>query len=146
LRLDIYGNIEEYPDYGAKIKLLAQQDPRIEFKGTFANERIAAILSSLDVLVVPSLWYENSPLVVYSAQAAECPVLASNVPGIAEVVQDEVNGLLVPAGDVLGLAAAIQRLAKDRALLRRLRERAVKPKPIQQYVDELLLAYKQVTH
>jgi glycosyltransferase involved in cell wall biosynthesis len=48
----------------------------------------------LDVLVVPSIWYENTPLVIYSAQAAGCPVIASNLGGIAEVKHHEDNGLL----------------------------------------------------
>jgi glycosyltransferase involved in cell wall biosynthesis len=98
----------------------------------------------LDVLVVPSIWYENSPLVIYSAQAAGCPVIASNLGGMAEVVEHEKNGLLFEAGDVAGLSSAIERLVGDRQLLQQLAANAIKPKSISDYVSELQIIYEQV--
>ncbi len=144
LILKIYGNSATDPAYYKKLLQLANGDERIHFCGIFPNSEIGKIFSELDVLVVPSVWYENTPLVIYSAQAAGCPVIASNLGGMAEVVEHEKNGLLFAAGDVDGIAHAIQRLALDRDLLKRLEGNAKAPKPIAQYVAELLVIYQEV--
>ncbi|UUZ69981.1 glycosyltransferase family 4 protein [Polaromonas sp. P2-4] len=127
LELKIYGRTDLYPEYFEKLLRLADADQRIRFCGTFPNEQIGKIFAELDVLVVPSIWYENTPLVIYSAQAAGCPVIASNLGGMAEVVEHEKNGLLFEVGDVAGLASAIERLARDRELLRQLVANAIRP-------------------
>jgi glycosyltransferase involved in cell wall biosynthesis len=144
LELRIYGRTDLNPAYFAKLQGLAEADPRIHFCETFPNEIIGKIFAGLDVLVVPSIWYENSPLVIYSAQAAGCPVIASNLGGMAEVVEHEKNGLLFEAGDVAGLSSAIERLVGDRQLLQQLAANAIKPKSISDYVSELQIIYEQV--
>lgn len=144
LELKIYGRTDLYPKYFEELLRLADADSRIRFCGTFKNEQIGEIFAELDVLVVPSIWYENTPLVIYSAQAAGCPVIASNFGGMAEVVEHEKNGLLFEAGDVAGLAGTIKRLACDRDLRRQLASNALNPKTISEYVSELLVLYDQV--
>lgn len=144
LELKLYGRSDLNPDYFAKLLRLADADQRIRLCGTFPNEAIGNIFAELDVLVVPSIWYENTPLVIYSAQAARCPVIASNLGGMAEVVEHEKNGLLFEAGDVAGLAHAIERLALDRELLKKLAANAIRPKSISDYVAELQIVYDEV--
>lgn len=144
LELKIYGRPDIYPEYFAMLQRLADADDRICFCGTFPNEQIGNVFAELDMLVVPSIWYENTPLVIYSAQAAGCPVIASNLGGMAEVVEHEKNGLLFKAGDVVGLAASIGRVTDDRELLHKLAANAVKPKSISEYVSELLSIYDDV--
>ena len=144
LELRIYGRNDLYPDYYEKLLRLADVDQRIRFCGTFPNEIIGKIFAELDVLVVPSIWYENTPLVIYSAQAAGCPVIASNLGGMAEVVEHEKNGLLFEAGDIAGLVGAIERLARDRELLRQLAANAMRPKSICDYVSELQIIYDEI--
>lgn len=141
VELDIYGRPDEYPAYVAGLRRIAGDDERIRFRGTFPNAQIGRILAGLDVLVVPSLWHENSPLVVQSAQAAGCPVIASDMAGLAEVIEHGGNGLLVPPGDVEALARAIDRVAGDRALLEALARRARRPPSIEAYADRLLEIY-----
>lgn len=142
--LKVYGKIDVNPAYFEKLRRLAGEDQRIQFCGTFPNESIGRIFARLDVLVVPSIWYENTPLVIYSAQAAGCPVIASNLGGMAEVIEHEKNGLLFNVGDVAGIAGALERLAADRKLLRRLSANATKPKPMEEYVSELQAVYETV--
>ena len=144
LELKIYGRTDLYPAYFEKLLRLADADQRIRFCGVFPNEKIGKIFAELDVLVVPSIWYENTPLVIYSAQAAGCPVIASNLGGMAEVVEHEKNGLLFEAGDVIGLARAMERLARDRELLQQLAANATRPKSISDYVTELQIVYDEV--
>lgn len=136
--LRIYGSTEDFPDYSSELKRLADNNHAIEFCGTFHNSKIDEVLADLDVLVVPSLWYENTPLVVYSAQAASCPVVASDFPGLSVVIQDQVNGLLFEAGNPAALAKQLSRLINEPDLAQRLSDNSQQPKSTSRYVDELL--------
>lgn len=142
VQLKIYGNQEHYPDYYSELLCLASDNDAIEFCGTFPNQQIADVLGGLDVLVVPSLWYENTPLVVYSALAAKCPVVASDFPGMSEVVLHEKNGLVFPAGDSQALAEQLRSLATIPGLLMRLSAGCKPPKSSKAYVDELETCYQ----
>lgn len=144
IELKIYGKIDDFPEYVKELRLIAGDDKRIEFCGTFPNDRIGEIFASLDVLVVPSIWYENTPLVIYSAQAAGCPVIATNLGGMSEAVEHEVNGLLFGPCDISGLADAIRRLIHDRKLLKELSGNAHRPKSIPEYVEEIIMIYREV--
>ncbi len=90
------------------------------------------------------MWHENTPLVVYSAQTAGCPVVASDVPGLSEVVRDGENGLLFPRQDGAALAAALRRLSRDRELLLKLASNAPRPKSIEEYAAELGALYEEL--
>ncbi len=144
LELKIYGREDEFPEYVSELKARAAGDPRIRFCGTFPNREIGSIFASLDALVVPSLWYENTPLVIYSAQAARCPVIASNLGGMAEAVQHGENGLLFPAGDAGALTAVLLDVARTPQSLQRLGEKASRPPSIGDYVSELLEVYQRL--
>jgi glycosyltransferase involved in cell wall biosynthesis len=144
LQVDIYGATDQFPEYAARLRCLAAQDPRITLRGTFDNGEIGTVMSSLDALVIPSLWRENTPLVLYSAQMAKLPVIASDVAGIAEVVEHGVNGLLFRVGDAQGLASNIRRVLDEKGLLQRLSAAAKPPKSITQYADELVGVYTEV--
>ena len=68
----------------------------------------------MDVLVVPSLWLENSPLVIHEAFMAGVPVVGARIGGIAELVVHEQNGLLYdPPSSAEALAAALRRLIEE---------------------------------
>ena len=136
--LKIYGRMEDFPDYSSSLKQLAENNDAIEFCGTFHNSKIGEVLADLDVLVVPSLWYENTPLVVYSAQAARCPVVASDFPGLSAVIQDQVNGLLFEAGNPAALTKQLFRLIKEADLAEQLSANSQQPKSTSSYVGELL--------
>ena len=144
IEVALYGRLDEAPEYVERLRRRAAGDERVRFHGTFSNDRIGQVLAGIDVLVVPSIWYENSPLVVYSAQAARIPLVASDVPGLRESVEHGVNGLLFEMGNAGALADIIRRLAGDRALLENLRQNAVSPKSIVQYVDELEALYGEL--
>jgi glycosyltransferase involved in cell wall biosynthesis len=144
IELHVFGENREQPEFVADLEKSTANDPRVRFRGIFPNSEIGKVFTDLDLLVVPSIWYENTPLVIYSAMAAGCPVIASNLEGMSEVVHHEVNGLLVEPGDARGLAAAIRRLADDRQLLGQLASRCSRPKSISRYVEELLKVYTEI--
>jgi len=72
----------------------------IHFKGGYDYKDISKVLSNIDVLVVPSIWYENSPLVIHEAFVANRPVITSNFGGMFELVKHEKNGLLFERGNI----------------------------------------------
>jgi glycosyltransferase involved in cell wall biosynthesis len=131
--------------YYARIRAQAQGDPRIRLCPPFPNREVRRVLASMDALVVPSVWPENTPLVVYEAFAVGCPVIGSDVEGIAEIVQHEVNGLLFAPGDSSGLASAVRRLAENRALLRNLAARTRQPLSVAAHVSKLEAIYGELT-
>lgn len=100
--------------------------PGVRHRGVLAAAGVRTLLAHLDVLVVPSVWPENSPLVIREAFDAGLPVVASRIGGIPELVADGVDGVLVPPGDVPALASVLGRLHADRDWLSRLAA-AVRP-------------------
>ncbi len=82
---------------------------------------VRSVLSAADVLVLPSLW-EGFGLAAAEAMAAGLPVIASDVPGLREVVSPGETGLLVPPGDVAALAMAIEQLVTRPPLREKLGE------------------------
>jgi glycosyltransferase involved in cell wall biosynthesis len=82
--------------------------------------RVVELFRAADASILSSSW-ENFPHTVVEALAAGTPVIATAAGGVAEVVQDEVNGLLVPVGDADALGAAVRRFAADDELRERLR-------------------------
>jgi len=82
------------------------------------NQRIAAIYEQIDVLVVPSVWPENSPVTIWEAMASGIPVIASDIGGISELVEHGITGLLAPPRDPRALADLIEQLVKDPDLRR----------------------------
>ncbi|CAH1385725.1 glycosyltransferase family 4 protein [Candidatus Nitrotoga sp. M5] len=130
--------------YADGLRMLAMGDKRIKFLGTFENERMPVILDGIDALVIPSLWHENMPLVSLSAQAAGCPLIASDIGGLSDVIDPGKNGLLFSPGSASGLAQMVMRLIDDHNLLEKLSGAAVRPIDIDQYVDELEREYQKV--
>jgi len=142
VRLKIYGSAPvEAAQYATELNAIAAEDSRIAFCGTFESRDLAQVLDGIDVLVVPSLWNENMPLVALSAQAAGCPLVASDIGGLADVVTHGRNGLVFPPGSAGELAELIVRLV-DGDLVARLSREAVSPDDFEHYVGELEAEYR----
>jgi len=87
---------------------------RVEWLGEYRNQDIVReVFDRVDAIVVPSVWVENSPLVIHEAQQARVPVITAAVGGMAELVRDGENGLLFRHRDVSSLASCMQKLADD---------------------------------
>jgi glycosyltransferase involved in cell wall biosynthesis len=100
--------------------LLEQMAASVTTVGRYAHEQLPQLMSDVDWVVVPSIWWENSPLVIQEAFAHGRPVLCSDIGGMAEKVQDGVNGLHFRAGDATSLADAIRRATTTPGLWPRL--------------------------
>jgi glycosyltransferase involved in cell wall biosynthesis len=108
-------------DERARLERLA--GPRVRFLGALPRERVVELFAAADASVLSSSW-ENFPHTVVEALAVGTPVLATTTGGVAEVVSDGENGLLVASGDVDGLAGAVRRYLEDPSLRERLRANA----------------------
>ncbi|MFO7996274.1 MAG: glycosyltransferase [Dehalococcoidia bacterium] len=101
---------------------LARGDTRIEFHDAFQEEDVGGILSSVDVIIVPSLWYENYPLILHEALACHTPALVSNAGGMSEKVKNGVNGFTFSLGDRDELRVAIERIIDNPVILNDIKE------------------------
>jgi glycosyltransferase involved in cell wall biosynthesis len=136
--LDVHGSLTVQPDYASALKRAAGADPRIRFHGPFPEGTQQEILAGLDALVVPSVWWENSPLTALEALAAGVPVVASATGGVPEIIPPGA-GALVPPGDVAALRSALADLVSGRLLAE-----AAPPLPLKTVADgacELEAAY-----
>ncbi|MCM2255895.1 MAG: glycosyltransferase [Vicinamibacteria bacterium] len=113
-RLTLWGSGRSAPAYAAELARVAAGDPRVSLAGAFAVDDGERAYASMDVLVVPSLWWENAPLVVQEALAAGVPVIASAIGGVPEWVR-EPWGRLVPPGDAAALRAALVEAVSGRS-------------------------------
>jgi glycosyltransferase involved in cell wall biosynthesis/MoaA/NifB/PqqE/SkfB family radical SAM enzyme len=92
--LKIYGR--ENGQSTNALKLIASTSKnKIEFAGEYINHNLANdVFSNVDCIVVPSIWGENSPLVIHEAQSCKVPVITADFGGMKEYVQHNINGLL----------------------------------------------------
>ena len=139
--LRVHGGGGGYEGYAEGLRRLAAGDERMGFAGAFAKEDLGRVLGGMDVLVVPSRWYENAPGVIFEAFAAGLPVVATELGGMSEFVQPGENGLLFPLNDVGELAERLRRLAEEPDLLQKLRNGVPRVKTVGEYAEELELLY-----
>jgi glycosyltransferase involved in cell wall biosynthesis len=118
-RLRIWGDPTAFPEYAESLSQ-ALTNPDGEFMGRIANDRIGEVLADSDVMVVPSLWFENSPVVIQEARAAGVPVVVSGHGALAEKVRHGIDGLHFPPGNASELCRALLRLVHEPELLPRL--------------------------
>ncbi len=94
---------------------------RVEWLTEYRNQEIVQdVFNKVDAIVVPSVWVENSPLVIHEAQQARVPVITANAGGMAEYVAHEVNGLLFEHRSWDAMSQQMQRLLDDPSLARQL--------------------------
>jgi glycosyltransferase involved in cell wall biosynthesis len=111
---DVRGELEEHA---------APLGERVRFLGSLPREEVLQLFAAADASLLSSAW-ENFPHTVVEALAVGAPMIATEVGGVPEIVQDGVNGLLVPPNDVEALADAIERFFADEDLRARLRAAA----------------------
>ena len=111
-RLWLHGaNLELQPEeFRNKLgSLIEQTEKNVTLVGRYDHAAISKLMASVDWVVVPSIWWENSPLVIQEAFLHGRPVICSDIGGMAEKVTDGVNGLHFLAGDPQSLADVLRR-------------------------------------
>lgn len=140
----IHGHLTREVDYVRDLRARTAGDPRIVFAGPIAHAELDAFFQRVDVLAVPSVWYENSPFVIHEARFAGLPVLASRLGGMVELVRDDVDGLLAEAGSPDAFAHQIDRLVTEPGLIDRLRAEVRRPPTLDEEVEALIGIYRRV--
>jgi glycosyltransferase involved in cell wall biosynthesis len=141
-RLALYGDFRPDTDpFHARLSEIARGGD-VEFRGRFENQRLAEIYREIDVLVVPSVWFENSPLTIHEAFLEHTPVVASGIGGMAELVRDGIDGLHFRAGDEEDLAAKLARFVDEPGLAAELSRDWMRVKSIEEDAEEMEARYR----
>jgi glycosyltransferase involved in cell wall biosynthesis len=140
IEVDVWGSSHGGEAYGEALQARTRDVAAIHWRGSFQGAQVWEVLSSIDVLVVPSRWYENSPTVILEAFTVGMPVLATRLGGMKEKIRHEQDGLLFEKDDAADLRRQLQRLLDEPDLLARLRQ-GIPPVPTVD--DELGMIYAQ---
>ncbi|TDH60004.1 glycosyltransferase [Dankookia rubra] len=108
----LHGNLIGQTDiFREKLERLSNTLPFLKFLGPYENEQVSELMGRCDYVVVPSIWWENSPVVIQEAYAVGRPVICTGIGGMAEKVRDGVSGLHFERGDAESLLQAMLRAA-----------------------------------
>ena len=146
LELHLYGITQSDSEiqFLQELRAMAAADDRIVFHPPVPPSDVLTLLRSYDVLAVPSQLLETGPLVVLEAFAAGVPVIASDLGGLRELVQDGVNGLLVPHSSPEAWCKALGSLAENNSLLERLRYGIRPTRSMAAVAKEMTAIYEQL--
>jgi glycosyltransferase involved in cell wall biosynthesis len=142
--LTIYGSERLFPEYVAEIKQIARH-PNIRFAGLLDPRQVGDALRQMDCLVVPSLWYENSPLVIQEAYGVGVPVVASRLGALPEKVEDGRTGRLFEAGNVEDLYAVLRELVAEPQRLAQMAKQVISAPTMSQHATHLLSIYTHLS-
>ncbi|KQW66575.1 glycosyl transferase [Ensifer sp. NM-2] len=122
--LMIFGaNLERQPaEFQARMKkLIERAGRRVRFYGSYQNADLPKLMRSVDWVIFPSIWWENSPVVIQEALLHRRPIICSDIGGMAEKVRDGADGLHFRAGNGQHLADRIVEVLNDDTVWDRLR-------------------------
>jgi len=142
LQLNIWGKAKSL-EYDAYLRSLVSGIDWIEFCGTFPQEEFSQVLKNTDVVVIPSTWYENTPLTALSALAAGKTLVISDVGGLSDLTQQGEAVYLFPVGDSHALAAILRKLAEEQRTSKRTSLRNKQPLRVSEYVEVMLKTYER---
>jgi glycosyltransferase involved in cell wall biosynthesis/SAM-dependent methyltransferase len=140
--LHVFGAAPD-PAYDQELRRRALH-PDIHWHGKIPHASRWRALGEVDVLVVPSIWYENSPLTILEALVARVPIIGAAIGGIPEFVRNGVNGLTYPPGDVGALAACLRQVLDDPACVPRWQQAITPPRSTDAHTDEIEALYREL--
>jgi glycosyltransferase involved in cell wall biosynthesis len=112
--VEIYGDHSgQPPEFQADfLTRLAKVGRNVKYRGPYDQNRVDKLMQSVDVIVVPSIWWENSPVVIQEALRNRRPILCSDIGGMAEKVRDGLDGFQFPVGNSVALASLLIKMAE----------------------------------
>ena len=119
-------------------KLFEETSSHVTRLGSYKVREVPDLMASVDWVVVPSVWWENAPLVIAEARQHKRPVIASGVGGMAEAVKDGVDGLHVRRNDPSSLAEVMQSASTDPQLHRKLSMQSLPPLSVDAVAEQYL--------
>ncbi len=141
--LRLKGETSWFPDYTGPLLEKARSIPGLTFEGAVPPGAGYGFLAEVDLLLVPSLWYENSPLTIHEAFQSGVPVIATDLGGMAELAGAG-GGLLFRRGDAADLTRCLRRVLDEPGLLESLRQSIPAVKTIEENAAEMEALYLEV--
>jgi glycosyltransferase involved in cell wall biosynthesis len=148
VKIEIHGSMQyEVDDFGAHFqRLLEDLRETVRHCGPYRPADVHGIIQRNGWVIQPSIWWENSPLVIQEAFVAGRPVICSNIGGMAEKVRHGVSGLHFRVGSASDLAGCIEEAATRPHLWEGLCAQLPRPPAIQDTVETLLTLYRNGCH
>ncbi len=143
LTFDIHGDYSGQPqefqtDFLARLERAGHN---VRYHGPYDNHRVDQLMRAVDVVLLPSIWWENSPVVIQEALRNRRPIVCSDIGGMAEKVRHGLDGFHFPVGDAAGLADLLRSLAIDREGLSKVQRTIRSPDPAAATADQHLALY-----
>jgi glycosyltransferase involved in cell wall biosynthesis len=140
------GNLEhQTPAFQEEMgRLLEQTAANVRFHGTYAQSELPGLLSAVDWVVVPSIWWETGPLVIHEALMHHRPVICSDIGAMLERIEDGVNGLHFRVGDPDSLAARIAEAVQTPGLWEQMRSAMGNPHSMEQHLEAIYGIYERL--
>jgi glycosyltransferase involved in cell wall biosynthesis len=141
------GNLESQPPAFRERfeKLMERAGRRARFYGSYRVEELPRLMQQVDWVVMPSIWWENSPVVIQEAFLHGRPPIVSDIGGMAEKVRNGVDGLHFRAGSPEDLADRLTEALAEPGLWERLRDAAPKPLDLAGLAQSHLALYREVS-
>src|SRR5262249_47862988 len=133
----------KHPDYDWLVARV-RADTRLALNAPVPPVAVSHTMVDYDLIAIPSRWLETGPLVVLEAFAAGVPVLGADLGGIAELVHDGVDGILVAANDPKAWANTIGRLVEDRTIVDTLRTGILPPRSMDAAAEDMSKIYTRM--
>ncbi len=112
IQIRLHGNlIGQSEEFIARVSQHTKSNGAIAFLGPYDNSSVSRLMAECDYVIVPSRWWENSPVVIQEAFAAARPVICTGIGGMAEKVTDDVSGLHFRHNDPADLLAVLLKAA-----------------------------------
>lgn len=145
IHADVYAVVQPGSEREARsLRAMASSDPRIRLLAPVPPGDVIRVMSGYDFVAVPSRWLETGPLVVLEAFAAGVPVIGAALGGIAELVHDGLDGILLPPDDPEAWARMLDRLTADPGMAERLRGNIMPPRTMEDVAAEMAGLYGQL--
>jgi glycosyltransferase involved in cell wall biosynthesis len=144
--IEIHGDYSNQPPAFQEVvtKALDDAGQSIVYHGAYDNRDVHRLMRRMDAIIVPSTWWENSPVVIQEAFTNGKPVICSNIGGMAEKVRHGVDGLHFAASQPMSLALALMELAENPAHLARLTAGVQKRMTTDEALDAHLQFYRSI--
>jgi len=142
--LSIYGKFQNDKKYKQKIIRMINNLPKVKFYGSYDRCELPEIFSKHDLLVVPSIWWENSPMVIQESFMSNVPVLCSDIGGMKEKIVNGKNGWYFNVGNSKDLVNKINYLLENKSVLRKMDKKFFLIKNIDLNISELIDTYNSL--
>jgi glycosyltransferase involved in cell wall biosynthesis len=146
IQLEIHGDYTSQPpefqtDF---LERLQKAGRNVRYHGPYENHRVDGLMRNVDLVLVPSIWWENSPVVIQECFRNRRPIVCSNIGGMAEKVRNEKDGFHFGVGSSIELAALLRTLSRDRERLARIVRGMRYPESPELSVDRHLQLYQRL--